>query len=130
CTSGLGGQSAHESEIKNPGFVCRGLDSQMPRLERRGTASESTAAERCLLASTLLIRWYRRVVIALSPLWALVSTVGQAPPVSGGRGHQFGHRFRPIARRHHLNHMEAVRLELLEQRRQRHSGGGVDVVQQ
>src|ERR1035441_2989042 len=77
CTSGLGGQSAHESEIKNPGFVSRGLDSQMPRLERRGTASENTADERCLLASTLLIRWYRRVIIALSPLWALVSTVGQ-----------------------------------------------------
>src|ERR1035437_4325073 len=63
----------------------RGLDSQMPRLERRGMASENTAAERRLLASTFLMRWYRRVVIAFSPLWALVSTVGQAPlSVAGG----------------------------------------------
>src|ERR1035437_6452883 len=102
----------------------------MPRLERRGMASENTAAERCLLASTLLIRWYRRVVIALSPLWALVSTVGQAPLSVAGGGLRSGEAFGRSPPRRPPTPREAVRLELLEQRRQRHSGGGVDVVQQ
>ena len=86
----------------------------------------------------------RTTLAGVEPLDAVITSSGQSitaavatdehgrpsAPVSGGRCHQFGHRFRPIARRHDLNHMEAAGLELLEQRRQRHSGGRVDVVQQ
>jgi len=47
-----------------------------------------------------------------------------------GRSDQFRHRSGPPAFGHHLHHMIAARFEFLEDHRQRHCGGRVDVVQQ
>src|SRR5262249_31338208 len=48
-------------------------------------------------------------------------------PVRGGRGYWFRDRFRPLATGHDVDHVIAVRLQLLEKDRQRHRRPAMDV---